>query len=68
MCSSEGLPYQYKELIQYSEESVNKYLKMGSIKTAIMCGLPIKCEHFNMYAFTLPLAQMSKKNDNVSKK
>lgn len=31
MCSSQGLPYQYQELIQYSEESVNKYLKMGSI-------------------------------------
>lgn len=36
-----------------------------------MCGLPIKCEHFNTYAFTLPLAQMSKKkkkDGNVSKK
>lgn len=60
MCSSQELPSRYKELIHYSEESVNKYLKMGSIETAILCGLPIKCEHFNMYAFTLPLAQMSK--------
>lgn len=33
-----------------------------------MCGLPIKCEHFNMYAFTLPLAQMSKKKKMVMSK
>lgn len=30
-----------------------------------MRSLPMKCEHFNMYAFALPLAQMSE-NDNVS--
>lgn len=30
-----------------------------------MCNLPMKCEHFTMYAFALPIAQMSE-NNNVS--
>lgn len=39
---------------------------MGFILDYCLSGLPIKCEHINMYAFTLPLAQMSEYG-NVSK-
>lgn len=50
----------------WEKKSVNKYLKNGfHFRLPLSVVLPIKCEHFNMYAFTLPLAQMSE-NGNVS--
>lgn len=63
-----GLLYCSEQLKKSSWEkkSVSKYLKNGfHFRLPLSVVLPIKCEHFNMYAFTLPLAQMSE-NGNVS--
>lgn len=57
--------YIAKQLL-LGKKSVSKYLKNGfHFRLPLSVAIPIKCEHFTVYAFTLPLAQMSE-NGNVS--